>query len=279
MKNDNKIIHGLWIGKSLSSIELLCIKSFFANGHEFHLWAYDIIETKLPEGVIIEDASEIIPREQVFCYKNTNQFGHGKGSYAGFSDIFRYKLLYEHGGWWVDMDVTCLKPFDFEEPYVFRIHHDLPVVGNIMKCPRGSELMKLCYEQSIKQIDENNTDWHKPIQILNNNIKELELSAYIRSLSNQDKWNKIRKFLLKDKKVPEAWYAIHWVNEEWRRNKINKNAFHKGSLIARLYGLYVSDDSPVLTILPFKEKIKLTFFGAAFIQIKARIAGVISNLL
>lgn len=201
LTDDNKIVNGLWIGKSLTAIELLCITSFIKNGHEFHLWAYDQIETLLPDGTVLEDASTIIPREQVFCYKYSNQFGHGKGSYAGFSDVFRYKLLYEHGGWWVDMDVTCLKSFDFEDPYVFRNHHDLPVVGNMMKCPRNSELMRLCYEQAREQVDENNTDWHKPIQILNDHIVKLGLAHHIKELSNHDKWNDVRKLLYKNIKT------------------------------------------------------------------------------
>ena len=270
MKDDNKIIHGLWIGKDLSPVELLCISSFIANGHEFHLWAYDNIETELPAGVILEKASDIIPKERVFCYRHFNQFGHGKGSYAGFSDIFRYKLLYEKGGWWVDMDVTCLKPFNFNEPYVFRVHQVLPVVGNIMKCPAGSELMKLCYDQAIKQIDENNTDWHKPIQILNDNIKKLGLNDYIKYLSNQDKWSVVRKFLVMDKRIPVDWYAIHWINEEWRRNKLNKNRLYKNSALGNLYEKYIGINNDVIVPASFIEKLKLTYFGCVFIQVKTR---------
>ena len=191
----NKIINGLWIGRCLSKIELLCIKSFLRHGHEFHLWVYDIIETPLPEELILEDAAQIISRSDVFNYHNKNQYGHGKGSYAGFSDIFRYKLLYEKGGWWVDMDVCCLKPFDFDAEYVFRTHHDFPMVGNIMKCPRGSRLMKMCYEEAITHVNAENTDWNKPINILNENIAGLGLEKYILNISNSDEWAVIRNYL------------------------------------------------------------------------------------
>jgi hypothetical protein len=269
--SQNKIINALWIGNRLSQVEMLTINSFLKNGHSFVLWAYEPLDNNLPEGVIIKDASEIIPKEQVFCYKNSNQFGHGKGSYAGFSDLFRYKLLYEHGGWWVDMDVTCLKPFNFDEPYVFRVHHDFPVVGNIMKCPKGSDLMKRCYEQGIASIDEHNKDWHLPIQILNDNISELGLSNYIKTISNHDKWNDVRKMLFKNVNIPESWSAIHWINEEWRRNNIDKNIFYKGSTIGKLYEDYIGSDSNVLKKLSFRNKLKLSFFGAASVQIKDRI--------
>ena len=220
MGEDNKIVNALWIGKKLSVTELLTIKSFLQNGHSFVLWAYDKIETTLPEGTILKDASEIIPRDKVFSYKFSNQFGHGKGSYAGFSDVFRYKLLFENGGWWTDMDVTCLKPLDFTEEYVFRTHHSLPLVGNIMKCPKNSMLMKKCFEEASAQVDENNRDWHLPIQILVDNVQLFELSNYIKDFSNADSWNLIRKLLKQKTILPKKWYVIHWVNEEWRRNNV-----------------------------------------------------------
>jgi hypothetical protein len=238
---ENIIVHGLWIGKNLSPLELLCLHSFIANGHEFHLWAYDVLETKLPAGVIVEDASKIIARENVFYYKNSNQFGHGKGSYAGFSDIFRYKLLYTYGGWWTDMDVVCLRPLDFTAAYVFRTHHQLKVVGNLMKCPAGSELMKACYEAAVFKVDENNTDWNLPIRILNEKIEENGLNGYVCEFTNPDSWLYIRKLLMRNKEIPSQWFALHLVNEEWRRNRINKNAIPKRSLMAvllRQYGLY-----------------------------------------
>ncbi|MFH1319638.1 MAG: glycosyltransferase [Bacteroidota bacterium] len=231
---DNKIIHGLWIGSSLSKIELLTIHSFLSYGHDFHLWVYDKINTKLPPGVRLRDAASIIPHDKIFRYRYTNQFGHGKGSFAGFSDIFRYKLLYEHGGWWVDMDVCCLKPFDFASPYVFRTHHHLPAVGNVMKCPKGSRLMQLCYESASKNIDEFNTDWHKPLTILNENINKLGLSNYIIDISNQDEWNYLRKLITKNIQPPDDWYAIHWANENWRAINLTKEYFRRNSTIGSL---------------------------------------------
>jgi hypothetical protein len=103
------IVHGLWINGNMTSLELLTIHSFIDHGYEFHFWTYNQSIQDLPQSVLLKDANEIIPTKEVFQYSNENQFGHGKGSYAGFSDIFRYKLLYEYGGWWTDMDITCLK--------------------------------------------------------------------------------------------------------------------------------------------------------------------------
>ena len=82
------VVHGLWTGSDLSPIELLCIKSYVSHGYIFNLWTYNKIEIDLMN-VVLYDANEIIPSTEVFSYTKTNRFGHGNGSYAGFSDIFR----------------------------------------------------------------------------------------------------------------------------------------------------------------------------------------------
>lgn len=236
---DEQTINSLWIGKSLSQIELLTIHSFSNLGYRFRLWIYEPLETVLPNGVLVSDASLIIPRDKVFAYRNKNRYGHGKGSYAGFSDIFRYKLLFEKGGWWVDMDVTALQPLPFAERYFFRSHHDLKVVGNVMKCPKGSELMKLSYDEAMANVNEQNTDWLKPIAILNKHIAELHLEKFIQhNKSNEDKWNITSKFIWGEEELPTEWTFIHWQNEEWRKNAVTKTDFYFQSALAVLLAKY-----------------------------------------
>ncbi len=58
MSVDNKIVQGLWIGNKLSLLEQLSLKSFMANGHEYHLYIYDDVEN-IPEGTIWFLAKEI----------------------------------------------------------------------------------------------------------------------------------------------------------------------------------------------------------------------------
>lgn len=265
--SDNKIIHGLWIGNKLSNIELLTLNSFTYHGHLFYLWVYEKLLTPVPPSVIIKDANEIIPESQVFKYKHTNQFGHGKGSYAGFSDIFRYKLLFEFGGWWADMDVTCLKHLNFSEPYIFRTHHDFGVVGNLMKCPPKSELMNTCYKQACATVDSENKDWNKPIEILNNNIEKLQLQNYIRSISNPDSWIIIRKLITTKFKIPDSWVIIHWVNEEWRRNSVEKNYYKNNSTLGEFMLKYNIQKANLSNFSILKQMIKLSFIYAACRQL------------
>lgn len=103
-------VQSLWIGEQLSPIEQLCARSFLHHGHEFILYVYDE-PAGVPDGVRIKDANAILPASAVFM--------HNIGTYAIFSDWFRWALLYRCGGWWVDMDVVCLKPFMFDEALVF----------------------------------------------------------------------------------------------------------------------------------------------------------------
>lgn len=239
MRQENRIVNGLWIGKELSNLELLTIHSFISQGHVFHLWTYNPIETELPAGTEICNAAEIIPVSSVFAYTHSNKYGHGKGSYAGFSDIFRYKLLYELGGWWVDMDVTCLKPLDFTKPYFFRKHHEMPAVGSVMSAPKGSKLMKLCYEESIATVNAASINWHQPIEILNKYIVQENLSGFVESgASNLDSWLETSSYIRTDKQIPEEWYFIHWQNEEWRVRGVNRNSFYYRSALALLMAKY-----------------------------------------
>ena len=93
-----------WFGDRLGPCQELCLKSFIDHGHEFDLYSY--AQVRVPTGVRLRDASEILPRDEVFFYPR----GKGAGSPACFANLFRYRLLLERGGWWVDMDVVCLSP-------------------------------------------------------------------------------------------------------------------------------------------------------------------------
>ena len=96
---------------------------------------YSEIAPAMPNNPALQDAAQILPRSHIFH----NQRGKGKGSLAGFSDLFRYKLLLDRGGWWVDADIFCLRPFVFEAPYVFGAEGE-SVASGVIKMPRGCEL-------------------------------------------------------------------------------------------------------------------------------------------
>ena len=109
-------ISGLWIGKSLSTLEKLSISSFIKNGHKYYLYVYDDVDN-IPDGTIIQDANEIIIENDIF-YSQQSPSEYLKDVYdkysiseystvekndkvmpgSGFPDYFRFKVMNKYGG-------------------------------------------------------------------------------------------------------------------------------------------------------------------------------------
>ncbi|NND55254.1 MAG: hypothetical protein HKN56_09840 [Gammaproteobacteria bacterium] len=103
-------IRTLWVGDSLSTIERLALASFVYHQHDVELYTYNEVKG-VPDGVTVRDANRILDGSLIFTYKS-------RPSYAAFANWFRYRLLHEHGGIWIDTDVVCLKPFEFSGPLI-----------------------------------------------------------------------------------------------------------------------------------------------------------------
>ncbi|NKC33833.1 glycosyltransferase family 32 protein [Falsiroseomonas selenitidurans] len=99
------LLRSFWHGGPLSPYEVLCLTSFLHHGHAVELFTYDPA-IRAPDGVVRRDAAEILPDTPVFAYAT----GLGRGSFAAFSNLFRYRLMQREPGWWVDADVLCLSP-------------------------------------------------------------------------------------------------------------------------------------------------------------------------
>ena len=135
MSNNLPVIHALWIGKKLGDISRCCLSSFVKQGHQVHLHVYAEIED-VPDGVDCVDANKIIPENKIIKHNAT-------GSYALFSDIFRYELMNHVDGIYVDCDVYCLKPVLIpQHGYLLGFEDDKCVNGAILRVPKDSELLK-----------------------------------------------------------------------------------------------------------------------------------------
>ncbi|WP_179997093.1 MULTISPECIES: glycosyltransferase [unclassified Acinetobacter] len=129
------VIHALWVGRKLGMLSRCCLRSFVMRGHEVHLHVYEDIED-VPEGVKCVDANKIIPKNKIIKHNET-------GSYALFSDIFRYELMRKVDGIYVDCDVYCLKPLSIpEHGYVLGFEDDEWINGAILRIPPKSELIE-----------------------------------------------------------------------------------------------------------------------------------------
>lgn len=97
------VFQGFWHGPPLGSLRMACLNSFIQMGNIFEIYTYSPLT--VPDGVVLKDAEEIIPFDQLFYYDNPNT---GLKDLGPFSDLFRFKLLLEKGGWWCDVDTICL---------------------------------------------------------------------------------------------------------------------------------------------------------------------------
>lgn len=234
MNSENQC-HGLWVDGELPPLAELTVRSFLRHHGSFMLWTYNL-DMKAPEGTRLRDAAEIIPRGEVFAYTQ----GAAAGSFGGFSDIFRAQLLFQHGGWWTDMDVTLMQPIPsefLESPIVLRDHWKNIVVGNVMKFPIQSNAMRVAYELTSRAVNEQNNDWDKPIRLLSRAVRRNRLLKYRHCIGHLDEFVDVLPFVRLPIRIPKDWWAMHWCNEMWRRGHQHLK-LHAESHLAELFREY-----------------------------------------
>ncbi len=222
-RDSNRIIQGLWIGDELSVMEQLSIASFLSHGHEFHLYAYDKLRN-VPAGTVIKDGDEILPSRSIFQYQQYP-------TYAGFANFFRYKLLLERGGWWVDMDVICLKPFDFPEEYVLASEIDKGrevVTSGILKAPAGSAAMAYAWEVCRSKEPERLVWGETGPKLMGEAVRKFSLGQYTMPHEvfcplGYWEWHKALEPGT-ETVLERGGYAVHLWNEKWRAGGQDKNA-------------------------------------------------------
>jgi len=142
------VMRSLWIGDALSNVERLCVQSFLDHGHAFHLYTYADVDG-VPAGAVKKDAGEILPADEIFKRPGEDV--------RGLADYFRYALLAERGGWWVDMDLICIKPFDFDDEIIFveEFEGDMHYQNAVLRFPPQHPLMlrmrDLCADKLSKE--------------------------------------------------------------------------------------------------------------------------------
>lgn len=227
------VVQSLWIGPRLSAMERLSIESFLRHGHEFHLYTYGDVEG-VPDGAEVRDGSEILPKERIFVYRDFP-------SVSGFSNFFRYKLLLERGGWWVDADMVCLRPFEFAGEHVFASELSKAtryVSTGAIRAPRGSEAMAYAWEVCQSK-DPSQLKWGETGPAL--------LAQAVERFSLQDavqepavfcpfpyaEWEKVLDADAPE--LPAEAAAVHLWNEMWRREGRDKDGtYDPGCLYERL---------------------------------------------
>lgn len=233
-------LQSLWIGPALSTMEVLSIRSFLAHGHGYDLYVYGEV-ANVPDGAKVRDAAEILPPSRIFRYRDG-------GSFSGFANFFRYKLLLERGGWWVDTDVICLRPFAFDADFVFAseaVGEESAVTSSVIKSPAGSAVMAYAWEACCRS-DPESLEWGETGPVLiGRAVRELGLEDHVQPHTAfcplpYDAWRDV----LDPHRRPDlgdGTWAVHLWHERWRSARADKDAdYPAGCLFEALKARYLS---------------------------------------
>jgi hypothetical protein len=235
-------VNSFWGGGPLTRLEVLCLSSFLQNGARYNLYAYEEPEG-VPQGISVRDAAEILPAGRMFRYPAGTL---NEGSLSGYSNLFRYTLLQRLGGWWVDTDVCCLRPFptDREELYLREETQsgDPLVASCIFRAPPESSVLAHCLDTFAR------TDVSK---VVHGETGPVLLTDAIRKCGGEDAirpgaqflpvpWWDWQRLLWDEQLAVDRCFAVHFWNTMLTSAGVKKNAeFAKNSVVERLKRQYL----------------------------------------
>jgi len=240
----------LWVEGSFSKLEKICANSFVCHGHKIIVWSYGGMDNA-PEGSEVRDANEVLSK--VFVFKGRS------GSYAQFSDLFRYAVLSKFGGLWADTDVACLSTAPFgDNPFLVTERDRTPFAKRLAKKllrrpegktinsnviynprPRNGNIIHLAY-QYAQEFPKENIVWGELGPRLLSAIEGIypghEFKVMPPSFANAIDWWRCPSQLLEAGcRVSSYAQFLHLYNETWRRAGIDKNdRYPKGSIMKNL---------------------------------------------
>lgn len=131
----------LWIGNRFSPYEELCLSRYGQLGADIKLYAYEPIHNA-PRNVRLADANEIVPARDLF--ENPDK----PGSFALFSDYFRYRMLRESNHIWVDTDIFPVDPSQITCEVEVGFEDEMKVNGAVLALPKESAILVRLLEQT-----------------------------------------------------------------------------------------------------------------------------------
>jgi hypothetical protein len=122
------------------------MQSFAARGHAVELFSYDR-NLAVPDWIRHSDAAQILPADRVLRY----QSGFGRGSPALHANLFRYAMLHQLGGWWVDLDVVMLRDdLPADDFYFAQMNATEPTLNTaVLKAPAGHPMLAEAVERCL----------------------------------------------------------------------------------------------------------------------------------
>lgn len=194
------LLQSYWSDAPLSLLEKACLVSWTAFGARVHLFTHDSIpalEAQIPSAarhyIDVLDASAIVPKSKKFAYKGAAPKSKRADAFSAlpFSDLFRYEMLRQRGGIWMDMDIILIRPVPariLRQPYFFVSERTLqagaykskelqkPTNAMIGAREPGSAWANwITKNASAKSID---SAWTF-MKLFQESLKELDLSRYV----------------------------------------------------------------------------------------------------
>jgi len=272
----------------LSNYEAVTLNSFVKKGFHVKLWTYEnsfVLNSKLNSNVELQDASAILEKKMIKLFTQNSQ----KSNLSSFTNLFRYKLLSQHEGWWFDTDCVCLKNVEHFEnlaknaPFVLGREPSELVNGSVMFFNDTNHIKNLIkiVEEKLNKKDINFywgeigpyllTDYFSKSKyekyILTKNLF-YEISAkdfHLLFSTNKKSVNILEKRL-------ESSFVCHFWNEMFRRHNINKDKIPPiGSIFYKFFEDDLNldlDKKKYSTLVNIRFKKPYNYFFKAIYRVK-----------
>lgn len=229
------VVRTFWHG-AFSPYEALCLSTFLHAGIGVELYSYHPV-AGLPDGAILKDAREILDRDVAFY-----QHEFDGPSPSLHSNEFRYALLDELGGWWVDTDVMLLAPA-LPDVACFLAHQsDRELNGAVMRFPAGHPLIRAARDRTSRR--SRDARWGDVGPKLLTELQP-EFASRMQPSPREAAYaigsDEFQKFLLPEacdeveQRISGSAFVHLW-NEMWRKAGIPKNiAPPRGSWLDRMF--------------------------------------------
>jgi hypothetical protein len=226
-------VHSFWFGSTLSPLECSCYRSWTKQGYQHNLWTYGDVG-EIPEGTVRRDAAQVLPADRIFQYQAGS---YGLGSYSGFSNFFRYRLLGEVGGIWADSDMYCLRPLP-DQDYLF-VQECEKVATCLFRVPPQSALLRSCWD-FCDAADVTKLQWAQsgPF-LLSREILRHQLTAAVQpsALFLPVMWPQASRLAESPALDLVECYTVHFWHEQLRQQGVDKQKRYPGSTFDQLiYG-------------------------------------------
>ena len=220
------MINFFWHG-DISDIQKLCWNSFLNFHNNINIWCYDEIKDYEK---FCKDANQIIPQDKLFYSNNPWGDINKKELITPFADMFRYKLMNDIGGWYVDSDMICLKKFPKINGIYLNSEYNQKykkiLINSVLYSEETNNIFGKIFCDIIKRPHYKDTfhgeygfeDFLKKYKITN---------SFEPIFSNPLQWFEVEKILYDDLEFNKKTYMVHLFNVAWKFGLWSKKSVKK----------------------------------------------------